>query len=255
MSNMSDGVRFELLGPLKAWYGDQELELGSHLQRSVLAMLLLSKRRQVPTDEIISAVWGANAPRSALMATRSYVSRLRLMLDDVEIRSTGGGYQLIVDPAMVDVSVFRKTRAAARTVRDRGDLPEAARLLASALALWKGPALQGLTGPYFDSRRTWLDEQRAITNQDSWSLAIDLGHHDQAIAALTQATAANPYHERLWELLMLALTQAGRVAEALAAYARITQILDQDLALDPGPSLRATHASILAGTSTHRSVA
>ncbi len=253
MSNMTDGVRFELLGPLKAWYGDRELDLGGHLQRSVLAMLLLSKRRQVPTDEIITAVWGANAPRSALMATRSYVSRLRPMLDGVEIRSVGGGYQLIVDPAMVDVSVFRKTRAAARTAHDRGDLPEAARLLATALALWKGPALQGLTGPYFDARRTWLEEQRAITNQDSWSLAIELGHHDQAIPALTQATAANPYHERLWELLMLALTQAGRVTEALAAYARITQILDQDLALDPGPGLRATCTTIL-GT-THRSVA
>src|SRR5689334_7345854 len=104
---MTDRVRFQLLGPPKAWYGDQELDLGSHLQRSVLAMLLLSKRRQVPTGEIIAAIWGAEAPRSALMATRSYVSRLRLLLDGVEIRATGGGYQLIVDPALVDVSVFR----------------------------------------------------------------------------------------------------------------------------------------------------
>jgi DNA-binding SARP family transcriptional activator len=252
MSNMTNGVRFELLGPVRAWYGGREVELGPRLQRSVLAILLLSKRRQVPTDEIIAAVWGSDAPRSALMATRSYVSRLRLLLDGVEIRAAGGGYQLIVDPALVDVSVFRKTRAAAGTARDRGDLPEAARLLDTALALWKGPALQGLTGPFFDSRRRWLEEQRSIAKQDSWSLAIALGHHDQAIADLTEATAANPYHERLWELLMLALTQAGRPADALAAYARITTILDQDLALEPGPGLRTTHTSIL---TTHRSVA
>ncbi|MGC4940034.1 AfsR/SARP family transcriptional regulator [Kribbella sp. DT2] len=251
---MSDGVRFDLLGPLRAWRGDEELELRSHLQRSVLAVLLLGKRRQVSTDEIIAAVWGAGAPRSALMATRSYVSRLRLLLDGIEIRATGGGYQLIVDPAMVDVSVFRKTRAAARAARERRDLTEAARLLDAALALWKGPALQGLTGPFFDSRRTWLEEQRSIAQQDSWSLAIELGRHDEAIADLTEATAANPYHERLWELLMLALTHAGRRDDALAAYDRITRILDQDLGLEPGPGLRKTRASI-ASPLTHRSVA
>jgi DNA-binding SARP family transcriptional activator len=255
MSDMTDGVKFELLGPVRAWYAEQEVELGSHLQRSVLAMLLLSKRRQVSTGEIIAAVWGTDAPRSALMATRSYVSRLRLLLDGVEIRAAGGGYQLIVDPAMVDVSVFRKTRAAARTARDRGDLDEAARLLQAALAQWQGPALQGLTGAFFDSRRTCLEEQRAIARQDSWSLAIELGQYDKAIAELTQATTANPYHERLWELLMLALNHAGRTADALAAYDRIAQILNEDLALEPGPGLRTTRAAITASTPHHRSVA
>lgn len=250
---MSDMVRFELLGPVRALQGDARLNLGPHLQRSVLAVLLLSKRRQVPTGEIIAAVWGAGAPRSALMATRSYISRLRLLLDGAEIRAAGGGYQLIVDPALVDVSVFRKTRAAARTAREAGDLTEAARLLRNALALWRGPALEGLTGAFFDSRRTWLEEQRSIAQQDSWSLAIELGQHNQAIADLTAATVANPYHERLWELLMLALAQADRQADALTAYERICQILNADLGLEPGPGLRATRAAITA--STQRSVA
>ncbi|MEV6282796.1 BTAD domain-containing putative transcriptional regulator [Kribbella sp. NPDC051770] len=240
-------VGFGLLGPVRAWRDGVELPLGARPQRAVLAVLLLAKRRQVSADELIGAVWGSSPPRSALMATRTYVSRLRTLLDDIEIRAIGGGYQLMAAPAAVDVSIFHETRAAARAAHTRGDLPEASRLLHDALRLWRGPALEDLTGPYFATRRQWLQEQRATTRQDSWSLAIDLGLYAEAIADLTQATAENPYHEQLWALLVQAQTLAGLTTDAAATYARISQILAEDLGLEPGPALRATVS--------HRSVA
>ncbi|TYB69134.1 AfsR/SARP family transcriptional regulator [Nonomuraea sp. PA05] len=247
------GVSFGLLGPINVWSGGEELDAGSPQQRGVLALLLLGEGRQVSLDEIVSALWGAEAPRSAVVSTRTYVSRLRRVLADgggaglgaeAEIRSAGGGYQLVVDPGTVDVTVFRQTTAAAREARERGNTAEASRLLRGALALWRGTAFDGLGGAFFEGRRTWLEQLRASVMEERWALDIERGDYGEAIAELDLATAAEPYRERLWELLMWALDRDGRRTEALAAYRRIARLLDDDLGLDPGPGLRRMHARI-----------
>ena len=45
---------------------------------------------------------------------------------------------------------------------------------------------------------------------------------------------------------MLALYQAGRPADALAAYGRVRLVLAAELGLEPGPALRDLERSILA---------
>ncbi|MEV0233738.1 BTAD domain-containing putative transcriptional regulator [Nonomuraea sp. NPDC050786] len=217
----------------------------------MLAVLLLSEGRQVPLDEIVAALWGSEAPRSAVVSTRTYVSRLRRILADgaapgvgAGIRSAGGGYQLVVAPEAVDVTVFRQATAAARAARERGELAEASRLLRGALALWRGPALDGLGGAFFAGRRAWLEQLRASAVEERWALDIEQGDCGEASAELALATAAEPYRERLWELLMWALDIDGRREEALSAYRRITRLLDDDLGLEPGPGLRRMYARI-----------
>ena len=56
----------------------------------------------------------------------------------------------------------------------------------------------------------------------------------------------HPYRERAWGQLMLALYQAGRPADALAAYGRVRLVLATELGLEPGPALRELERSILA---------
>jgi DNA-binding SARP family transcriptional activator len=249
------GVSFGLLGPIRVWSAGKQLEVGPPQQRGVLALLLLSEGRQISLDEIVGALWGAEAPRSAVVTTRTYISRLRRVLAEggaaglgreAEIRSVGRGYQLIVDPGAVDVTMFRQTTASAREARERGDIVEASRLLRGALALWRGPALDGLGGPVFEVRRTWLEQLRASAMEERWALDIDLGNGAEAIAELTRATTAEPYRERLWELLMWALDSDGRPSEALSAYQRIARLLDDNLGLEPGPGLRRMHTRISA---------
>lgn len=53
-----DGLRFAVLGPVQAWRDGVELDLGTPLQRSILAMLLLRESRAVTPAEMIDAVWG-----------------------------------------------------------------------------------------------------------------------------------------------------------------------------------------------------
>ncbi|MFF5204998.1 BTAD domain-containing putative transcriptional regulator [Streptosporangium sp. NPDC000396] len=247
------GVSFGLLGPIRIWSDGEDLEVGSPQQRGVLALLLLSEGRQVTLDEIVSALWGREAPRSAVVSTRTYVSRLRRVLTaggaarlgtEAEIRSAGGGYQLVVDPGAVDVTVFRQTTAAAREARERGEVAEASRLLRGALALWRGPAFEELSGAFFEGRRAWLEQLRASAMEELWALDIAQGDCGEAIAELMPATAAEPYRERLWELLIWALDRDGRRVEALSAYHRIARLLDDDLGLEPGPGLRRMYARI-----------
>lgn len=38
---MTTGLRFALLGPIRAWHGDEEIPLGSPQQRATLSLLLL----------------------------------------------------------------------------------------------------------------------------------------------------------------------------------------------------------------------
>ncbi|SDY59547.1 DNA-binding transcriptional activator of the SARP family [Saccharopolyspora shandongensis] len=240
------GLSFGLLGPIKVWSGGGELAAGSPQQRGVLALLLLSEGRQVSVDEIVRALWGLDAPPSAVVTTRTYVSRLRRILagGEAEIRSAGRGYQLVVAPRAVDVPVFRQTTSAVREARERGRLAEASRLSRDALALWRGPALGGLGGAFFEGRRTWLERLRATAMEDRWALDIEQGHCDQAIAELTLATTAEPYRERLWELLIWAFDRDGRRDEAVSAYQRIARLLADDLGLEPGPGLRRMRARI-----------
>ena len=56
----------------------------------------------------------------------------------------------------------------------------------------------------------------------------------------------DPYRERLWEQLMIALYRADRQADALAAYRRARALLIDDLGVEPGPELQRTGQRVLA---------
>ncbi|GAA4960214.1 DNA-binding SARP family transcriptional activator [Nonomuraea thailandensis] len=64
---MSDPeLRFSVLGPVRAWRGDVEVDVGSPQQRLVLAVLLTAGGRVVSQDQLLDAVWGLARPRSAV---------------------------------------------------------------------------------------------------------------------------------------------------------------------------------------------
>jgi len=65
------------------------------------------------------------------------------------------------------------------------------------------------------------------------------------VAELEELTAAHPLRELLWTLLVTALHDAGRQAEALAAYERYREQLAGEFGADPGPELRGAHLAVL----------
>jgi DNA-binding SARP family transcriptional activator len=243
-----EGVRFALLGPVRAWRGEVEVDLGPPQQRAVLAVLLVHDGAQVTAEGLIDGVWGDRAPASAVHVIRQYVHRLRAALGREgpgHIRSVGGGYALDVDAQLCDLTRFNRLVAEARQARVDGDPGLAAGRYAEGLALWSGPALAGVPGPYAAAQRSRLDELRLSAQEEHLATVVDLGRYDQAATELSALAAAHPLRERLRELQMLALYGAGRQAEALEAFQDTRLLLREELGVDPGPGLRAIHQRIL----------
>jgi DNA-binding SARP family transcriptional activator len=252
---MFHGVRFEVLGPARGWLGEAEVGLGSPQQRAVLVMLLLARGRQVSLDAMIGGLWGQHVPRSAAGTVRTYVCRLRRRLDasalDAStgggelIESAGDGYLLRPDRAPLDLDDFERWLSDARAARNHHDMRRASRLLRDALGLWRGTALAGIPGPYADSRRVRLTELHMSAVEEKLAMDIALGEHGVAVAELRALLAAHPFREGISELLMLALYQSGRQAEALDVFDGVRRQLNAELGIDPGPSLQAMHQRVL----------
>ncbi|MFF4143501.1 BTAD domain-containing putative transcriptional regulator [Streptomyces sp. NPDC001698] len=242
----SGTLRFSVLGPVRAWRGEQPLPTGSPQQRALLAALLLREGRTATAAELIDALWGEEPPSQALAAVRTYASRLRKALDPGVLVSESGGYAVRgPGEGALDLADAQEHAARADKARSAGDLCRARELLRRALALWDGEPLAGVPGPYAEAQRVRLEEWRLQLLESCLDMDLEQGCHAEAVSELTALTAAHPLRERLRELLMLALYRSGRQAEALAVYADTRRLLADELGVDPRPGLRELQQRIL----------
>ncbi|MGC4877280.1 BTAD domain-containing putative transcriptional regulator [Micromonospora sp. DT43] len=250
---MSGQLRFEILGPQRAWYADREIDLGPGKQRAVLAVLLLSAGRPVSTGQIVDAVWPEDPPANGPNVVQKYVAGLRRVLEPDRSPRTPGqvlsltdaGYLLRVDPEAVDAVRFERGVQAARQRHATGRTEQALSELATALDLWQGEPFTGFTGPIFEAARQRLVELRAVALETRAELTLDLGRHREAVGELVELVAEFPVRERLRQQLMLALYRSGRQAEALAAYREFGDLLREEYGIEPGEALRVLHGRIL----------
>ncbi|MGW8764699.1 BTAD domain-containing putative transcriptional regulator [Streptomyces sp. NPDC055815] len=237
------GLRFGVLGPVRAWRDGEPVPTGSPQQRALLAALLLRGGRTATAHELIDALWGEEPPSQALAAVRTYASRLRKALDPKVLVSESGGYALRT--TALDVTEAQELSAEADKLRAAGDRTAARAKLAEALDLWDGEVLASVPGPYAETQRTRLEEWRLTLLETRLDIDLEVGAHAEAVSELTALTAAHPLRERLRELLMLALYRSGRQAEALAVYADTRRLLADELGVDPTPELSRLQQRIL----------
>lgn len=250
--DVGEVVRFAVLGPVRAWRGGVELDLGTPQQRALLAALLLREGAQASMGELSEALWGGAEPDASAAVVRMYVARLRRALDESGvgprgslISTLGGGYALAADAGCLDLAVFRRTVADAERARRAGDLAEAVACLRAALALWRGEALAGIPGEFAAAERARLELLRLGTVTVRLELELDLGAHAALVPELGHLASRNPFDERLRGLQMLALYRSGHQAHALAAYREVQTRLADELGVDPGPALQRLHERIL----------
>ncbi|MGP3984281.1 BTAD domain-containing putative transcriptional regulator [Streptomyces sp. KR80] len=240
-------LRFAVLGPVRAWRGEQQLATGSPQQRALLAALLLRGGRTATASELVDALWGEEPPDAAVAALRTYASRLRRAFgpDADALVSESGGYAIRVTDGSLDIALAESYAAQAEKARAHGDRSGARGLINDALALWDGEPLAGLPGPYADAQRTRLEEWRLQLIETRLDMDLEAGCHAEAVSELTALTAAHPLRERLRALLMLALYRSGRQAEALAVYADTRRLLADELGVDPCSELAELQQRIL----------
>ncbi|MEV4366641.1 BTAD domain-containing putative transcriptional regulator [Nonomuraea sp. NPDC049637] len=252
--SVEGGLRFAVLGPVRAWREGQELDLGTPLQRSILGMLLLREGRAVTPAEMIDAVWGEDAPPRALGALRTYVSRLRTVLEPDRparsrpelLTSIGRGYALRLPDDALDLTRFERGIAEAEAARKAGRLSAAAEGMRAALTLFEGEPLAGAVGPYAEHQRDRLAERRVSVIETLMDLDLELGGHAAVVSELIALTAEHPLRERLRAQLMLAYYRCGRQGDALNVFTETRQALIDELGIEPGSELTALHQRILA---------
>ncbi|MFG2103031.1 BTAD domain-containing putative transcriptional regulator [Micromonospora echinaurantiaca] len=250
---MSGTLRFEILGPQRAWHGERELDLGPGKQRAVLAVLLLAAGRPVTTAQIVDAVWPDEPPANGPNVVQKYVAGLRRVIEPERsprspgqvLSLTDAGYQLRVGPEAVDAVRFERGLRRAERLRAEGRAAEAVGELRSTVELWHGEPFTGFAGPYFDSARQRLLELRAGALENWADLELWLGRHRELIGELVDLTAEFPVRERLRHQLMLALYRSGRQAEALAAYREFDELLRDEYGIEPGDALQDLHRRML----------
>ncbi|MFI5657919.1 AfsR/SARP family transcriptional regulator [Streptomyces sp. NPDC051684] len=236
-------MQYKILGTTQA-YDDEgtPVPVGGPRLRALLTSLALHAPHTAPTDALIDDVWTDDPPADAPAALQALVGRLRRTLGKESVASETGGYRLAAARPDIDLYVFeRLAREGAAALA--ADAPEtAARALRDALALWRGPALVDLpdhtAATRHEARRQ--DAVRARVEAD-----LRLGRAVDLVPELRELTAAQPYDEPLHALLIRALRDAGRGADALAAYEEARRVLADGLGADPGPELSVLHAELL----------
>ncbi|MFJ4708156.1 AfsR/SARP family transcriptional regulator [Streptomyces anulatus] len=237
-------MRYCILGTTRALRDDgTAVPLGGARLRALLTVLALRPGRTVPAGVLVDEVWDGDPPADAAGALQALVGRARRALGRSAVESVAGGYRLAAPPDAVDLHRFERLAGEGSRALEEGDASHALVLLEEALALWHGPALADLpdraaAASRWEARR--LDARRA-----RFGALLALGRAGEALPELAVLCDAHPLDEPLQALRITALRDAGRPAEALAAYEEVRTLLDDRLGTAPGPALRALHTGLL----------
>jgi predicted ATPase/DNA-binding SARP family transcriptional activator len=240
-------MEFRILGPLEVGDAAAPVVIPGAKERALLADLLVADGRVVSADRLIEDLWDDRPPANPLNTLQGRVSALRRALGPAAalLATRPPGYALEVDPERVDAARFQRLVTEARQAT-AADPAGAARLLAAALALWRGPALAEFADqPWAQAEAARLEELRLTALEARAELILQAGGHAGLVGELEGLVAAHPHRERLAELLMLALYRAGRQADALGRYQQTRAVLAEELGIDPSPQLQRLHQAIL----------
>ncbi|GAB93874.1 BTAD domain-containing putative transcriptional regulator [Gordonia rhizosphera] len=238
---MSDGVTvIGLLGPVAV--GDERggpdglVSVPGVRARRLLVSLALAGGRARSADRLIDDVWGDRPPRSPASALHTQISRLRPLLGHTRIEGVGNGYRLVGCRTDLDIV------AGLVDSSDTDDLGRATRW-------WRGAPGDDLGDDGDDlhaelrRRAGHLQEQ---IDQCQVAAALAAGEYRVAREIADKRCRADPLDESAHVDMMRALAGEGRVADALAAFARLRRTLSEQLGVDPGAPAVALHAQLVA---------
>ncbi|MFD8231013.1 BTAD domain-containing putative transcriptional regulator [Streptomyces sp. NPDC059696] len=237
-------MRYRILGVTTAEDEDGTVvPVGGPRLRALLTALALRPSRVVTPGTLIDEVWAEDPPQDAPAALQALVGRLRRALGRDAVTSETGGYRLVATGDDIDLHVFERLVRQGTDALAGGDPALAERHLDAALALWHGPALADLPDRSAAARP---EARRLEATRARAEARLRLGRAADVVPELRQLTAVHPYDEPLHALLIRALRDSGREADALTAYEGVRRALAEGLGTDPGPELRALHADLLA---------
>jgi DNA-binding SARP family transcriptional activator/ABC-type branched-subunit amino acid transport system substrate-binding protein len=239
-------IEFRILGPVEVAVGGETVALAGGKQRALLALLLLHANEVVATERLVEELWHGRPSATAVKSVQLYVSQLRKVLGEQVLVTQPAGYLLAVDEGQIDARRAERRLAEARRALADGDPSTASRLLAEALALWRGRPLADFAYEDFAQAEIGrLDELRLALLEERVEADLALGRHADLVVELEALVAEHPLRERLRGQLMLALYRCGRQADALGLYREARRMFMEELGLEPGTALQRLQQQML----------
>ena len=233
-----------VLGPLEVHRDTDRVAIPAGKAAEVLIRLALEPGTPVRAERIIDDLWPAGAEKNTL---QSKVSQLRRALGGTSVLvASHGGYRLAVDPGSVDATQVGRLTATAAEHRRAGDLAGSLAVCTQGLELFRGDVLADAgDGEWVRPHRARLEEIRMGLQEDQLAARVLLAPDSSVIAELEALVQHHPLREQLWHSLITALYRTGRQSEALAGYARVRQLLVDELGVEPGPELQDLEQQVL----------
>ena len=253
-------MRFLLLGPLGVEITSDVVETLDGKQGILLSELLTAECRTVQVEQLVDEMYYRAPSGNHMRALIAHIARLRRKLKEWEpggpsaerISYSARGYALKVAAAETDMGQFL-SEAARASEMVKGSPEKAIPILESALALWRGPVLDGshisLATGHLATR---LEEVRLKASVELAAARIETGGCADAIVDLETLLHEHPYHERIVDLLMVALQRQGRITDAAQIYREFRRRFINDLGVSPHSVLSERMANILNNGETAR---
>jgi TolB-like protein len=225
--------RFELSGP------DGPIDLTSKKLAALLAFLACTAPQAHSRDKLMTLLWGSHFEAQARQNLRQALTRLRRVLGEDALISSGESVSL--QPSAIASDVARFEELLSEGSRDaltdaiglyRGSLLAETEIPEEAWTEWLGVQRQRLEGLALDAMLK-LGEQE-----------LEAGNHEQALRAANRAIGTSSLREDAHRLIMRVLAAGGRRADALKHYEDLTALLKRELVVEPDPSTRAIAAEL-----------
>ena len=240
-----------VLGHVAAGNGARTHALGGPTQRRVFAALVARRREVVDVSALVDVCWpGAPAPDRAEHNIRTYVHRLRnaLQEDGERLATVGTGYRLDLRPGELDLERFEELAGNARRAVATGDPVGALDAAGAAEALWSGRPYGELADePWAIAEVARVNEARAGLVESRAEALLAAERPADAVAVTERAVRDEPLRERPRALLMRALYESGRQAEALRAFQEFRRYLIDEAGVEPSTDLVTLDRRIASG--------
>ena len=244
-------VRIQICGPLAIERDGERLDAGlpGRQGRLLFTYLVVNRHRHVPRGAVAEALWREPDPAAVDARLNPLLSKLRRVFgaDAIDGRST---LRLCLRDVWVDLeaavdSIHRAESAVAQQEWARAWGPSLTALFVSERGF-----LPGEDAAWIDETRHELAEVRLRALECYAAAALGLGGTELAAAvrAGRQLTRLAPLRESGYRYLMRALAAQDNLAEALGAYAQLSECLREQLGVSPGPATRELYERLLAAT-------
>lgn len=189
----------------------------------------------VSRDELIELLWPGADPAQSAHRLHVAISKLRILLGGLPaVQFDGQHYSIPADELTTDCALFDQQYSSAMAHFARGQYLQAATVLQSALALYRGDYLEdALYADWTAAPRLHYTERRltALTYLCEYSsLESDLGG---VLDYATQLVEVDNLRERAHRELMVAHYRLGQRALAIRQYLRCSHALERELGTRP----------------------